>query len=270
MKRSNHYFIFNWVFITGLLVLALNDHYLKQHYHNWLTGKLSDFAGLLIFPMFLQFVFPRLSGWSVILTGLLFIFWKLPISSGFIHFYNTFTLIPISRTLDYSDYIALAVLPLTWYLMRHIHRYGVKTELPVLLRYAALIPVALIFMATGPSVKQSMLPGGDVHIGKYYQLKVSEEQALARLRAKGYHIATDTSKPGYLRGAEGYIIKDLVLDGGKDTVEWLQFAFLSTRNKPLLLINNIKLRPGDKNKDLRILKKCYRQLIKADIVEGVE
>lgn len=41
--NRNDYLIFNWIFIAGLLLLALNDHYLKQYYTCWLTGKLSDY-----------------------------------------------------------------------------------------------------------------------------------------------------------------------------------------------------------------------------------
>ena len=34
-------------------VLWLNDHWLKRAHPSWLTGKLSDFAGLFFFPLFL-------------------------------------------------------------------------------------------------------------------------------------------------------------------------------------------------------------------------
>lgn len=33
--------------------MALNDHFLKYHFNSWWTGKLSDFAGLFFFPLFL-------------------------------------------------------------------------------------------------------------------------------------------------------------------------------------------------------------------------
>jgi hypothetical protein len=38
--------------IASLGLLILNDHLLKEQFHNALTGKLSDFAGLLFFPVF--------------------------------------------------------------------------------------------------------------------------------------------------------------------------------------------------------------------------
>ncbi|MFL5319217.1 MAG: hypothetical protein ACJ790_06135 [Myxococcaceae bacterium] len=37
--------------IAALLVLLLNDHWLKHAHPSWLTGKLSDFAGLLLAPI---------------------------------------------------------------------------------------------------------------------------------------------------------------------------------------------------------------------------
>lgn len=37
----------NPVFISSLLLLLLNDFVFKPVYHNWLTGKLSDFCGLI-------------------------------------------------------------------------------------------------------------------------------------------------------------------------------------------------------------------------------
>ncbi len=40
-------------FLAAVLLLLLNDHWLKQAYPGWLTGKLSDFAGLFFFPTLL-------------------------------------------------------------------------------------------------------------------------------------------------------------------------------------------------------------------------
>ncbi len=40
--------------IAAVFVLFLNDHFLKQQFSSWWTGKLSDLAGMLFFPLFLQ------------------------------------------------------------------------------------------------------------------------------------------------------------------------------------------------------------------------
>lgn len=41
------------VFLGALLVLVVNDHWGKPTFGNLLTGKLSDLAGLVVFPVFL-------------------------------------------------------------------------------------------------------------------------------------------------------------------------------------------------------------------------
>lgn len=41
------------VALIAVATLALNDHVFKAAYGTWLTGKLSDCAGLIFFPLFL-------------------------------------------------------------------------------------------------------------------------------------------------------------------------------------------------------------------------
>lgn len=45
--------------IGALAIWVINDHVLKQAYPSWWTGKLSDAAGLVVFPCFLVMVFER-------------------------------------------------------------------------------------------------------------------------------------------------------------------------------------------------------------------
>ena len=49
--------------LASLALLLLNDHFLKATFHNALTGKLSDIAGLIFFPLVLfalcSWVLPR-------------------------------------------------------------------------------------------------------------------------------------------------------------------------------------------------------------------
>lgn len=46
------YYLLNVVFVIGLILLFLNDHFLKLAYSNWFTGKLSDFLALLLLPLY--------------------------------------------------------------------------------------------------------------------------------------------------------------------------------------------------------------------------
>jgi len=59
-------------FLLGLFLLLLNDYFLKAVFHNWFTGKLSDFAGLFIFPLFWTALFPRYKKSIYYITAFLF------------------------------------------------------------------------------------------------------------------------------------------------------------------------------------------------------
>lgn len=102
-------------FLISLATLLLNDFVLKQQFHNALTGKLSDIAGLIVFALFWNFVFPRLKLEIYCLTALLFILWKSPYSQSMINWWNSFSPIHVARTVDYTDLIALLVLPISYY-----------------------------------------------------------------------------------------------------------------------------------------------------------
>lgn len=48
MRRS---LILHPMALVTLVALVVNDHWLKTRYPGWVTGKLSDFAGLLLLPI---------------------------------------------------------------------------------------------------------------------------------------------------------------------------------------------------------------------------
>ncbi len=41
------------VALTAVAVMIVNDHFAKEHFPGVITGKVSDFAGLVYFPLFL-------------------------------------------------------------------------------------------------------------------------------------------------------------------------------------------------------------------------
>lgn len=103
-------------FLIGLFLLLLNDLYLKEIYGNWFTGKLSDFAGLFIFPLFLGLFNSKRSWLNYVFSAVFFLFWKLDLSTGFLFYVNQTLQTEFSRVVDYSDLIALSVLPFSyWY-----------------------------------------------------------------------------------------------------------------------------------------------------------
>jgi len=131
-------------FLLGLTLLLLNDLVLKELYGNWFTGKLSDFAGLFIFPLFWTVLFPKYKNNIFLITALGFIYWKSPFSQDFIDVWNRFMLFDIDRVVDYSDLLALLILPIAYTLesaKNKLMRVRIHPMLPLLI-------AAFSFMAT--------------------------------------------------------------------------------------------------------------------------
>ncbi|MCC9041586.1 hypothetical protein LNQ81_02575 [Myroides sp. M-43] len=107
--------IFNPFFIISLLVLVLNDLWLKQYFSNTITGKLSDFAGLFVFPFFWSYFFPRFTKEIHILTAIFFLWFKSAWFSPILGWLHSFG-IPVYRVIDYTDYMALLSIPLSYFI----------------------------------------------------------------------------------------------------------------------------------------------------------
>lgn len=73
-------------FIVSLILVLLNDFILKYNFPCWLTGKLSDFAGLFVFAVFWMAFFPKKRNVIVWTTAILFTWWKSPLSQPLIEF----------------------------------------------------------------------------------------------------------------------------------------------------------------------------------------
>lgn len=131
--------LFHPVVFVAVAVLALNDHWAKAQWPGLITGKLSDCAGLVFFPLFLQ------AGWelfsslrhpvvpslqvariAIIATALVFAAVKLlePASLayewgvGLLRWPIEGVLRPVSLARDPTDLIALPALLVPWQLAK--------------------------------------------------------------------------------------------------------------------------------------------------------
>ena len=145
--KSRTVYLLNYIFLAGLIILAVNDHLWKDIYGNWWTGKISDFAGVLILPLLLKFLF----GWRdtvvLFLTGVFFLWWKSPLSGGFLALANSQDWIYFTRVVDYSDLLAFLFLPISWLVLRQPERFTIYIPVKVsspLTKYA-LLPTCLFF-----------------------------------------------------------------------------------------------------------------------------
>lgn len=139
------YLLLTPAFLFSLLLLVINDHVLKQLFHNWLTGKLSDVAGLFAFALFWLAVLPRTWGRGILVTsGTLFVIWKTELSEPLLALFNDLSALSFDRVVDYTDLWSLAVIPAaSWY---------ARTAAPLFLSQLAPIGVGALslvaFVAT--------------------------------------------------------------------------------------------------------------------------
>ena len=100
--------------MAAVAVLVVNDWVLKPAFHNALTGKLSDVAGVAAFALFWAAFFPRHRLHAFVATAIGFAVWKSPASQPVIDAWNALGWGAIGRVVDWTDLLALAVLPVIY------------------------------------------------------------------------------------------------------------------------------------------------------------
>lgn len=229
MHAKSH-LLYHPIFLLSLVVLALNDHVLKGLYHNWLTGKISDFAGLIVLPVFIAFLFPKLRKWTCLISASFFIFWKTEASNDFVDWLNSNGHFSFYRVIDYSDFIALLILPLSWKLVNQNNPNSLRLRKTG--SYAIGLISFLVLTATTMPLTQTFEPEGTIYIGQKYKLKVPKDTVLTRIEQLGYT---------YERYGDRYVINDIVVpeiqEGHKyrikpDTILELKFYFLDFPYQP--------------------------------------
>jgi len=131
-------------FVAALGLLVLNDFLFKPLFHDWVTGKLSDFAGLFALAIFCAAFWPRHRRLIGTALTAAFVFWKSGSSQPLIDWLNGFAPLPIARTVDYSD---LWALPAVWLGLRAERRMQ-PWSLPGAAQGALALFAAIAFTAT--------------------------------------------------------------------------------------------------------------------------
>jgi hypothetical protein len=112
-----------WV-VLSVLVLLVNDWVLKPTFHNGLTGKLSDFAGILALTLVACAASQRFRWCSASFISAFFVYWKSSLSQPLISYLNQVLPFGIGRTPDYTDWVAL---PVVWIAAFYAPRLRVPT-----------------------------------------------------------------------------------------------------------------------------------------------
>lgn len=199
------------IFLTALGTLLLNDWVCKPLFHNFLTGKLSDFAGLFAFAFFWSALFSKRHQLIHLLSAVLFCWWKSPLAQSFIDTLNHWH-VPIQRAVDYSDYWALLSLSLSYVTLQKAQ----WIPRPILVNAALMLLSLFSFIATSLPPPQRV---DVVAVNKTYEFDFSRAELITRL---------NDLQLGKLWGiSKGYMLIESCPDnniyynnpwGGRDTV----------------------------------------------------
>lgn len=271
------------VFLLGLVVLILNDHILKQQYHNAITGKLSDFAGLFIFPLFWAALFPKISKVVYVGTALIFIYWKSTWSQPFLDWLLV-QHIPVTRVVDYADLVALSVLPLSY---RFFNNAQLSNG-----RHILVTPIAVIsfiaFCATSPPYWYHRKPAGVQYTyQKQFKTRYTREQLFAKMDSLGFNYFIDTaysiwtlttvdslnykSQTDTNSVLEFFRINNIVYN--QDTLRELYLGYAKGRKKNYIEVYGYRVDDSSNwyadYKKYKDLMKVYKRLINEGVIEKI-
>ncbi|TYB47077.1 hypothetical protein FXF51_59215 [Nonomuraea sp. PA05] len=154
--------------VAGVIVLLVNDHLLKQAWPGFVTGKLSDVAGLVVAPAMLALLFRRRADLTAtVLTGVLFTAVKTTETGAEAASYAWTLVAGPSRVLaDPTDLLALPALALAWWVRRSTldRPSSARWRIIVTTPLAVLAVAATGAAAPPPSAEIVEVEGSRVHV----------------------------------------------------------------------------------------------------------
>lgn len=189
-----------------LILLVSNDFIFKysQAFPNLISGKLSDFAGLMVFPLFVALLFPRIGRktWIAIhmATAALFAAIKLlpPVASLYIAGLNAVGL-QGQVFFDKTDLIALPILLVSCYVYPRLRPVFSAPKQKNIFAAAAIVLAAVFCTASGSATPPRTLTNfdGNLMISDLSLINATENNVLVQVEQLNSHIAVDCDKPIY-------------------------------------------------------------------------
>ncbi|MFF5177469.1 hypothetical protein ACFY2Q_05520 [Micromonospora sp. NPDC000316] len=150
------------VTLLALVVLVVNDHVLKVAFPGWVTGKLSDVAGLVLAPplvaVLVTLLVPRLPGRVAALVGLATVGVGFAVlkSSGYAAELasSAWTALagPSLVRADWTDLLTLPALGLSGWTWRRARRRPVRYRTARLVRLLVILPPAVLAVAATSAI----------------------------------------------------------------------------------------------------------------------
>jgi hypothetical protein len=193
------------LFLACLMTLILNDFIFKYKFPGLITGKLSDFAGLFIFPYFFSTFFFGRKKTIYWLTAILFTLWKLPIFDGVVNTFNSLDLVFIKRIKDVSDLIALTAVPVSFLYFKS-ESTKIKTISKLQVYFFTFFS---LFAFTATTIGQKEYKK-EITLNKTYKLPINKEIFLKEYtsQAHGFPLSeNDTSFYIYCRAVDNWRVR---------------------------------------------------------------
>jgi len=232
-------------FIVALAILLANDLWWKAAYGNWLTGKLSDFAGLFLVVVLATAFRPANGRAIAVVAAVGFTLWKSPLSQPLIDLWNATALYRIARVVDYSDLLALIIVPAA----RHYVAIA-RPLAPAALRYP-IVAVALVAILGTSKAQPGWLMSQADRIEYFpflsqpviFEVAAPRAEVLDRLHRAGFKVETELrvdnveilsgvscrTPTGDRRLVNGLFV--LQSDGPGSTID-LRHVYLCRRDRP--------------------------------------
>lgn len=258
-------------FILGLFCLLMNDLFLKYTFGNFVTGKLSDIAGLFIFSFFWSAFFVRHKLKIYLLTALLFLFWKMPLSTGAIHWTNHLLGTGFSRVVDYTDLAALLILPCSYFYftsrLESGHNIGYS-------RATSILIVGITFFAFVATTLPKQEIKVDTKIGASYKVALSKTDVFTTRIAPARELNNDLKS----NLADSLFFLEFSTDNKRLLAE-VRIHEVDERNTRLELVSFVTctitggLFTGVNKRELEKIKKLtaddYKDLFKRGVIDPI-
>lgn len=253
MNRRHYNLLLHPLFLLSLFLLLLNDISLKYQFHNSFTGKLSDFTGLFVFALFWMAIFPNRKGLIVIITGMIFTWWKSPLSSPFIQTWNEVMPVSITRVVDYWDLTALVMLPFALLPAWTNYNPQIKHR-RIFIPLAGCIALFSFCFTSAPRYGLYYYPPNQIHFYGNFKTSKTEEQILDKLVSQNISFYKDSIAFYPITEGEYYLKENAQTDSSKwirvnDTKDSLLYR--RRKESPFYIIPSYNL-DGQELKDVKM------------------
>lgn len=250
--KVNRNYLLNSLFIVALGLLVLNDFWLKGTFHNALTGKLSDVAGITVFVLFLLTFLEEKRVLVCVGTAVFFAWWKSPFSQSAIDLWNGLPVFDMQRTVDFGDLFCLLVLIPLWFF--HPKQMNWKTQLDGFVFYPLLFSAAFMFFATSRMYRMAM---DQFVIDESIRAKSNKEQLLEAFAASSAHVAPGEPVVRAKDTLDGFVLEQVII--GADTLHKVFIGIGERKDGSEVHISRIAF---PENKPIMVETNNYRGVVK--------